>query len=893
MAEEIQPLIEESGVEIEQFLVEEGTEPTSDPTMPALLIGTCKKRTIPSVISSVYTGSIVEAVVPNFEIQSVILEDTLSVELTDIKISLLNSINKGSVAISGDDSILTITDGTNPIAGQAKGIVLGDAVELRQRVIASAAGTVLITDRYKLTDSNVTLFVGVVPGDILVVGDQVSYGNNVWNTAVASSIKEYTVTEVGANGAYVKTDNPLDVNSGISFNVVRPTSTVVVSSAPVDVAASQILVEAALIAGTVEFKVKRSLVDTGVLTPDQPVVSKVLDNTNYSIISLIDTKDAVKIDANLSVEGFGNLPLTFPGTGSLVVATNPNLLIVAGQNLTTGSNPVGAGDTIYFNNTSNQAVGATVQSVVFNVANTEITLVQAQTVDVTAATVTGSYKGTNGATVAINQASIKIGYTARSTKDANRLLKIEKTDDLDQLGEDLPYNPLRVAARLCKGAAGDNAIYVIIAEDESIESYSRAFEMAEGSVLYTVVPLSQSIAVASEAKIHVDAMSTPKNAKWRVCFINLPQPVEGVVVNKRPSGLLNLNVTVTGTAPNVEIQNTSKVTLTDNSNNLSAVFAGMYLKVYEQLGVANTLPQTGGSLVNDDSYETADAVTKYLRIYKVKARISNTKLELEPLPYTGSNGIYTQKDVNSLYPEAGVTYLVNYEVLEVLNFDQRSQAIGRMAQSFGNRRVNYVPQTKCDVPFVDADGVERLELMSGLMILASLAGLISNTEPHQPMTKITIPGIRNVYEAKDMYSAKQLSVQATGGCWIVAQEKGGLPYTWRQLTTSSVGVKHREFSVTKNVDEISMGLYTDLGNIPGRNNKYPKTIAKADQQIIATLNNRTAEVPGFDDSDIGPQILSYSTEGTIEDPFLLDTLRNKIKVEVPLPVNKMIVSLYA
>lgn len=898
MAEDIiLPIEDEPGIEVEQFLTQEGANESVVPPLPALVMAPKFIEVLDKPTSNPYFGSAVTNKLPEFETLAQVLEDSnFKAVFKDIQINILEDVNKGTITHTSDDIILTLKDSSgNSIPGGMRGVTAGDIITARQAIVANNDGSVNISDRTKLTDTtSATYFANVIPGDILVTKTQTELGNTDWKASVNPLIKEYSITEVGTGGAYIVVAGDLQVGTNLEYSVVRETQTSVLSLSVIDSSGTQTQLKGFIATGNIEFKMVRFLVPSSLTSANQPLVADLeITDTYYNLKTLVDTNDAIEFVANIPVTGFTDFSYVNAGTGNLVVATDDTLLTVTGQNLTIGDNALAAEDVIYFKDSANTAKSATIQSIAFTAGNTEITLYQAQTVDITNSVIRSSYKTATGASFPVSYANPYVTYRARSIKDVGRLITIQKVADLDQLGPDKPFNIVRVAARTCKANAGLNAIYVLITADESVGAFLEAYERAEGKLLYNIAPMSDLISVHTLGKVHVGSLSTPKKAMWRMLWAAAKKPTEKAIVTLKNSGQLYVNTVLSGTTPNVTIGVGTSVTLTDNAGDFSNVFDGYFVKAYIQQNVANTIPQTGGTLINSNAEVDSNNVTTYMRIYKVDARLNNKKLRLAPVPYSGSESIYNEKDINVIVAETSANYTVRYEVIKVLTKDEVVQTYAKTGRSFNDRRVNLVTNPACRMLFTNGLGAQIPERVPGYILGAAAAGLSSNTKPHQPLTRIVLADIYSVEGGKDEYTSDQISIMTTGGCWTFVQDGEGTGvYTWKQRTSSNASIKEKEYSVTKNVDEVSYAIVYDLSNIPGINNNVPRTRARADSQLTATLDARTTEQKGVNDSDLGPQILSYSKSGFQPDPVLADTAYDKIIMEVPLPLNKLKVGLY-
>jgi hypothetical protein len=881
MAEIILP-IEEPKVTVEQ-LITESVEESIEAPQPGVVIGILNRSFDPSIVEGQYTGALQAYVLPEFQPGYIVYDDdTLTVSLTNNRVKIAEGSGTIPVPV-GDEVTLSVSQ-----AGQFLGVARGDIVELEKEITTGTAGVVTIAEQNKLTEAGA--FVSdVVPNDILVVGTT-----------------EYTILTVAPTTVvYVTVDGTIPSGTGISWSVKRQISTNVLSNGVTNTTADEIELDTAVANGSVTYAIYRDLTETGTSTGDQPLASSIslAKNTDFTLVDGVNENDSVQIVAFLNVDGFSNVG---ENLGTITGTTATNQIEVQGVDLATPTARLAAGDIIYFTDDSGNKYVRNVVSATWDTSSTNIIFDGAALADnittaITPKYVISPYKAglatpvggtgytyTESGSLDITQADVEIGYTAKDIAPANTVIAISRTTDLDQLGEYEAFNELRVAAQILKANAGVSTVYAIPLASESVDDVAKALEIAEGQLLYSIVLLSQSFTNQSLVKTHVDSLSTPSKGAWRVAFMNLKQPVEEYTSNPAPNGIAFFdNVVSDGSS--------GEITLSDPQANFADVRIGHFIRLKQQDGVSSTIPSAPTTNTQGDeitqTFLDQDGNTKYERIYKVSAVVNSTKLKLELLPYKGSEGSYLQlASTLDPGPEGPVTYVCNYEVFKVMTKDEVAQAVGHVAQGFSDRRVNYVTNETCIIEFTDADGNTFDVEMPGYMYCAALAGLVTSTFPHQPLTRVPLVGIKGVRGGREEFSSDQLGVMAAGGGWNIVQDvlDASAPYTWRQLTTSQGGLKEKEFSFTKNLDEISYALVFDHSRFPGRNNRVPRTLAAIDAQTRATLEGRkTVERNSITGGFLGTQIINYTLSGAQEDPLLLDTVYSDITLELPLPLNSI------
>lgn len=930
------------GVTVEQTIAASTTTP-STPTQPTVVVGVMNQIVKDSKLTSNYVGEALKFVLPDIESAAVVDITKSSVVLSNIKVGILGYGDIDPIAVSvtsvpGLDYLVAtgVPSGVEVFAG----VRSGDLVEVEQSVTNGSSGTVLNISP-SLIKAPLNSFNSVLPGDSISVNSVVrtvlavdNSGSSAQiiadgNLPVGTGLNYFINRKLNAVVEAIPTGNQLKISKeGISDststvkvariltaggNYDQPLSTgSLVLSNPDDFIQSETAFEndsftieaSKQISGFSAFNSYpvKFLTGSGDFTVNGGTLTKLEGPTGLNgskFTTELAPQDVIEITYNTDTlfdSGTTVFNVSIGGSTLSVSAgsANPNTLFSASDIVVLDAGTPNEESFTVVSTTSTTIVVSSpatlahtgaqaVERVVSTIYREVDTITDDSNLFVTsafpAAFTNGISKGPDKDKPIIDS-SVVVSYIARRTKDANKILTINNGTELEGIvGPISVENPLGLAVSLAIGNSAGQQVFAMPIQDETNSSWLEAIGILESKDLYHIVPLSQSSTIQGFFKSHVDGMSSSTYGAWRVLFANLAQPTESVSVIQL-GGSLKV-ATVAGTPP------TGSIYLSDSKVNLSnLVNVGDYIKVMSQTGVVNTIPSSNSSSFVDPS----TSATVYYRIYKVLQKINSSKVRLELISYSGSDGVYAQNAASSVASESS-TFTARYEIIKLLTKDEEAQIIGQTAKSFNDRRVNYITNNSC---VVEIDGVDYE--VEGFYLGAAIAGLSSGTLPHQPLTNFPIVGIKGVRGGSEYFNITQQGIIAGGGGWLVVQDvlDTSLPYTWQQLTTSQGGVKEQEFSFTKNLDEISKAIKIDHVRFPGVNNLVTETINAIEAQTTASLETRTinrkqSPLGGF----LGSQIVSYTINGVIEDPLLPGVCYVDVVLVLPITLNFLIFRLLA
>ena len=178
------------------------------------------------------------------------------------------------------------------------------------------------------------------------------------------------------------------------------------------------------------------------------------------------------------------------------------------------------------------------------------------------------------------------------------------------------------------------------------------------------------------------------------------------------------------------------------------------------------------------------------------------------------------------------------------------------------------------------------------IVAAELAGLRSAVQPQQGLTNTQVEVISAAPNMYTKYTERSLNKIAQEGTWIVTQDfEGGDIYIRHQLTTDSDnGSLYYEDSVGVNIDEISYAINNVLFKYIGRRNANRKTVSEIYNEVFTILFERTrveADIP------IGPALLGFNSLTVAIDAKQKDRINVDVNLDVPLPLNSIVVNLRA
>lgn len=246
-------------------------------------------------------------------------------------------------------------------------------------------------------------------------------------------------------------------------------------------------------------------------------------------------------------------------------------------------------------------------------------------------------------------------------------------------------------------------------------------------------------------------------------------------------------------------------------------------------------------------------------------------------------------------PSSPIGPAIKFEIWRPDTGTSQVEFVGNRAESFANRRVCVIWN---DAPLQVAD-TGRIVQVPVYYLAAEIAGLRSALVQQQGLTYTELE--HSIDRSPSMFTKftqEDLNLAASKGVMIVTQEtEDGPIFIRHQLTTKTTeGSLYYEDSVGFNFDMIAYDFKDVLQPFVGKQNATPETVDAIETKIRTSLDaNKAAR----GETIIGPALLGYSYQGKsgkflVEiDPVFKDRINLGVDLELPLPINSIIVNLNA
>ena len=450
---------------------------------------------------------------------------------------------------------------------------------------------------------------------------------------------------------------------------------------------------------------------------------------------------------------------------------------------------------------------------------------------------------------------IYITYRALRTAKSGEIVDVESQDDIQgKLGKIDVRNPLAVAASI----AIQNTISRIrtfAIDENNTQGYLEVLDRVEETdEVYCMVPLTQDTTVAAAFRSHVGNMSVAGEGKWRI-LIWSPELIREKIVQE---------MSVAGTFQFAS--GDSELTMEDTVNGAfisKNIVPGDYIRILDKndLGFPQTHPG----------------------VYKVLEVITEQKVKLENVQYSGKKGSAEYLSVAAIGGSSFVDISVDYEVFRVLELTGQADAIALVADSYKDKRVYQVLPDMIEITLSDGD-----HIVPGYYLCAAIGGMVAGAPPHQGFTNLGITGIKQLFHSNKYFKQTQLDKMAEYGVYIVIQDVvGALPYTRHQISTDVIQLETREMSLVKNIDFSSYFFKRGLRRFLGVYNITQATLGAITTQVeamVAYLREQTYP-------RIGAPLINGEIVSVAQDPTFKDRVRVTLNMSYPYPVNVIRVDL--
>lgn len=469
------------------------------------------------------------------------------------------------------------------------------------------------------------------------------------------------------------------------------------------------------------------------------------------------------------------------------------------------------------------------------------------------------------------QADIYLQYTglrkdlSPSAKDP-LLLRVATIEELTAALSPLTSeNPLGFAMLMMMLNAPDIVITGLGIDETSstmpegtVAAYSRALEFIEPYEVWAMAPLSSDDNIHALFKEHVLRMSDPMKKRERVAFINPKVPTKQVdtVVS---SGLA---ANAVGTTNQLTLDVNPAAALLNNGIN-PALPIPYSANVFVDITVGTDVRRYSVSNVNGVviSLRNTFTGTQNLDNYYTKTQLSEV--------ITNQPWSMKIKGADLVIPGT------NPPLPDKLKL---AETVAIKAQQYKNRRVVYMYP---DTVITTVSGVE--EKVPGYYAAAAYTAVKAATKPQQGLTNFVISGFSGTVKSSAYLSDDHMDILAGGGVWVLINDQKGLPiYCRHQLTTDISSIQTRELSITSILDHMAKLQRNDLRQFIGTSN--------ITQNLLDRINMVIEGEYSFLINTLGSLKSARKLE-LYQDPVNPDTVILSELVEVPYPVNKIMVNI--
>lgn len=428
-------------------------------------------------------------------------------------------------------------------------------------------------------------------------------------------------------------------------------------------------------------------------------------------------------------------------------------------------------------------------------------------------------------------ADVYFAYNALRTDLAGTVNEFTSINDVEGiLGFNLTdSNPLGLGLQIALANTTGRIFGIGIATDD-LTGHQTAMTLLENQRMYCLVPLTQNQSILASYKTHVDQMSTPANASWRVVLANTAIPTT-IAVGQYSSTFVNSN----------------------GGNNTVVFGSGVYT-----LTASNATFVSDGVVPGDVVTITASTPSTDVGTHVVSQVVSNQQL---------------------IIVASAAATAVSYYVTRNMTKAQQASSVAAVSAQFNDNRVVHVQP---DTAGVLVNGV--VKYLPGYYLCAGVGGMTSGFPVQQGFTNIGIAGISDLKNSNYYFGKADLNTMAASGTFIFVQAtQGGIPYVRHELTTNISVLQYREFLVVKNWDFLSYYYRDKLTPFVGTWNITKETLNTLRQTIVASSELLlTQKLP-----KIGAPLLSYNIQLLEQDKFNQDTVNCNLLITVVYPLNYM------
>lgn len=406
------------------------------------------------------------------------------------------------------------------------------------------------------------------------------------------------------------------------------------------------------------------------------------------------------------------------------------------------------------------------------------------------------------------------------------------TDVEDVLGAPTPDNPLAKAVYAAlEGTASEVGVYYLAVGSDDLSGYTDALKVLEESRdVYSLVPLTNDKSIHDLIYAHVLEQSGEITLQWRIAwFPNTASDIKPIYVQKSNGDDL-------------------LVTIED--------YGGLPRLVNVPGGLLITRGVQGGDTLrfNYDTDADGNATYDEALVDRVLSETQATLLSALTAP---------------------ITVPIKGEFHRTLDNDEFIDELSAKAAEYNHRRIYMVYG---DNPVDDSGNPEEL-----FYTCARLAGLRSSVAPHQPLSRVQVPGL--TLSPLKKFGRSDFDNIVDGGTWALRRTNDGIFQTVKQVSSSTEDdLNFVEQSITTNVDDISRVVWQQVEDLYGRGNVSDEMIQLLRQRINKATQILTSRPYP---PTIGPQLQGLTITLLQRDPVLQDSINLEIAPLVPKPLNDL------
>jgi hypothetical protein len=236
-------------------------------------------------------------------------------------------------------------------------------------------------------------------------------------------------------------------------------------------------------------------------------------------------------------------------------------------------------------------------------------------------------------------------------------------------------------------------------------------------------------------------------------------------------------------------------------------------------------------------------------------------------------------------PSSPVSPAVPMDLMKADTAANTAEFLNSRAKSLGTLRVTQVWSDKATNTLDDG-----ITVIPAMYMAAEAAGLRCAVRPHQGITNTELSSVTSAPSMYLRFDEATLNDIAANGTMIITQEiDGGPVFIRHQISTETdKGALYYEDSVISNVDEVSYALKDVFQSYIGKRNVNSRTLLAIRNEIVNTLNTRL-DAPRGD--VLGPQLINWDDLVVKVDPQVSDRIIVTFRLEVPLPLNNLVIEI--